>query len=53
MQVYLTGVHTVKKPKSNSEDKIKSGFSNKKTSEKSLKKEQFKENDSEGYIVIE
>ena len=53
MQVYLTGVHTVKKPKSNSGEKIKSGFSYKKSSEKSLKKEQFKENDNEANIVIE
>ena len=53
MQVYLTGIHSVKKPKSISEEKIKSGFGYKKTSDKSIKKEKFKENDNENNIVIE
>ena len=52
MKVYLTGVHTVKKPKSNSGEKIKSGFRYKKSSEKSLKKNN-RENDNEDNIVIE
>ena len=50
MQVYLTGVHTVKKPKSISEGKIKSKFSQPNNKEKI---EIDKEFDKESNIILE
>ena len=46
MQIYLTGVYTIKKPKSNSEEKVKSKFNRIKNNEKL-------ENDKETNIVLE
>ena len=57
MQVYLTGVNTVKNPKSNSSEKIKSSFSPEKQNEKSGRskrsKNNSKENEKNSNIIIE
>ena len=54
MQVYLTGVHTVKKQKSNSSEKRKSWFNPEKQIEKSGRTKAIsKENEKESYIIIE
>jgi hypothetical protein len=54
MQVYLTGVHAVKKPKSNSSEKRKSWFNPEKQIEKSGRAKVIsKENEKESYIIIE
>ena len=54
MQVYLTGVHTVKKPKSISSEKRKSGFYPEKQIEKSGRTKVIsKDNENEANIIIE
>ena len=54
MQVYLTGVHTVKNPKSNSTEKLKSHFNPQNQNDKSGRsKYTYKKRDKDSYIIPE